>query len=77
MTNQKPSKVDIYSAIVDFMKIGCNHSTCQKLDTLKNKIKQGYNSPSTESLNIFGENLFVFSFETYEYIYNTLNGELS
>lgn len=71
------NKVEVYSIIVDFMKTGCDHQTCQKLDLLKTKIKQGFQSPIAESLTIFGTNLFIFDFETYQYMVEELNGSLS
>jgi hypothetical protein len=70
------NKILIYSFIVDFMKKGCSHQTCQKLDLLKREIEKGYNSPSTASLNIFNKNLFIFDYKDYVEMYKSVNGEL-
>lgn len=70
------NKILIYSFIVDFMKQGCSHQTCQKLDLLKREIEKGYNSPSTASLNIFNKNLFIFDYKDYVEMYKSVNGEL-
>ncbi len=70
------NKILIYSFIVDFMKQGCSHQTCQKLDLLKREIEKGYNSPSTASLNIFNKNLFIFDYEDYVEMYKSVQGEL-
>ena len=77
MTETILDKVKIYSFIVDFMKQGCGHSTCQNLDLLKREIEKGFNSPSTASMNIFGINLFIFDYEDYFKMYKSVNGELS
>jgi hypothetical protein len=68
------NKILIYSFIVDFMKQGCSHQTCQKLDLLKREIEKGYNSPSTASLNIL--NLFIFGYKDYVEMYKSVQGEL-
>lgn len=70
------NKILIYSFIVDFMKQGCSHQTCQKLDLLKREIEKGYNSPSTASLNIFNKNLFIFDYKDYVEMYKSVNGDL-
>lgn len=81
MTSQKfndgilSSKNEIYSAICDLMKIGCQPETIEKLDLLKQEINKGFYSPSTCSLNIFGVNLFIFDYEIYEKLYNFDIGE--
>lgn len=77
MTKTPPNKIQVYSFIVDTMKEKCNHQTCQKLDLLKRKIEQGFNSPQTESLNIFGVNLFVYDYHDYLAMYEYLNGSLT
>lgn len=71
------NKILIYSFIVDFMKQGCSHQTCQKLDLLKREIEKGYNSPSTASLNIFNKNLFIFDYKDYVEMYKFIHGGLS
>jgi hypothetical protein len=70
------NKILIYSFIVDFMKQGCSHQTCQKLDLLKREIEKGFNSPSTASLNIFNKNLFIFDYKDYVEMYKSVQGEL-
>lgn len=75
-TNTALDKVKIYSFVIDTMKQNCNHSTCQKLDQLKRAVEKGFNSPITESINIFGVNLFVFDYKEYVKMYDMINGGL-
>ena len=68
--NKSPSKVEVYLAIVEYMKKDCLPETIKKLDNLKEEIFKGYNSPSTASISIFGVNLFIYKYDVYLDLYN-------
>ena len=70
-----PNKNEVYSAICDYMKQDCKPETIQKLDDLKQKIKDGFESPVNCSLEVFGVNLFIFEYKIYEELYGFLNTE--
>lgn len=70
---QTLNKVEVYCLICDFMGITCEkQETLNKLAHLKSEIRKGFDSPLTCPINIFGTNLFIFSYEIYADMYRTL-----
>ena len=75
---ENPNPVDVYCLICNFMAIFCDKpETALKLEELEKRIRQGYDSPQTNSINIFGTNLFIFKYKDYVEMYlKLIKGEI-
>jgi hypothetical protein len=68
----QPSKNEVYCLIVDWMMLNVQYKTRQKLSILKQRIRKGYQSPKTLSMELFEINLFPFSYKDYVSMYLAL-----